>query len=244
MSGSQEGKNRRWRVEDDRHVGTPVDGGSAVLSITVSRDGKWVVSGTISGLVTVWNAESHSKVTEWKAHNNEVWAVDVSRDETIATGSKGRTLCIYSAPSNATTTWLRSRFHQMDASSSLPRGNTTLSWSTAVRTAVSSSSSQSQLARLYPSPGPAIASDYLSYLTTATSAVSTCPPGPLSRNGPFTVVTTQGASHWQATACSLQPPQVHQSHSGTLRRTSESGLSSSRLPCDWWRHDNHPFATP
>ena len=97
LSGSQEGKIRRWRVEDGKQVGTPMDGGSAVLSIAVSRDGKWVVSGMDSGLVTVWNAESHSKVTEWKAHNNEVWVVDVSPDGTrIATGSKGHTLCVWS----------------------------------------------------------------------------------------------------------------------------------------------------
>ena len=47
LSGSREGKIRRWRVEDGKEVGTPMDAGSAVLSIAVSRDGKWVVSGAL-----------------------------------------------------------------------------------------------------------------------------------------------------------------------------------------------------
>ena len=55
-----------WRVEDGQG-GTPMDAGSPVLNLAVSQDGKWVVSGTESGQVTVWNAESHSKVAEWEA---------------------------------------------------------------------------------------------------------------------------------------------------------------------------------
>jgi len=96
LSGSKAGKIRRWRIEDGREVGTPMDLGSAVLSIAVSRDGKWIVSGTKSGWVTVWNAESHSKMTEFRAHNNSVRA-DVSLDATkIATGSKDNTACVWS----------------------------------------------------------------------------------------------------------------------------------------------------
>ena len=71
--------------------------GSPVFNITVSRDGKWIVSGTCSGLVTVWNAETHSKVTEFKAHGGWVRAVDVSPDATkIATGSDDHTACVWS----------------------------------------------------------------------------------------------------------------------------------------------------
>jgi WD40 repeat protein len=46
-----------------------MDAGGRVFGIAVSKDEKWVVSGTDSGLVTIWNAESHSKVIEFKAHN-------------------------------------------------------------------------------------------------------------------------------------------------------------------------------
>ena len=97
MSGSMEGKIRRWRVENGQEVETPMDAGSPILCIAVSRNGKCVVSGTESGLVTVWNAESHSKVTEWKAHDKWVQAVDISPDGTkIATGSYDQTVCVWS----------------------------------------------------------------------------------------------------------------------------------------------------
>ncbi|KAF8547368.1 hypothetical protein OG21DRAFT_1490282 [Imleria badia] len=71
--------------------------GSVVGNVAASRDGKKVVSGTWSGLVTVWNAENHEKVTEFKAHSNWVRAVDVSPDGTrIATGSQDSTACVWS----------------------------------------------------------------------------------------------------------------------------------------------------
>ena len=98
VSGGKEGKIRRWRVEDGREVGMPMDARSPVRNIAVSQEGKWVVSGTNSGLVTVWNTENHSKVTEWKAHNDAVNAVDVSPDGTrVATGSHDKTVSVWSA---------------------------------------------------------------------------------------------------------------------------------------------------
>ena len=77
-----------------------MDGGSPVYAIAASRDGKWIMSGTIRGLVTVWNAESNSKVTEVRRHSNRrpgVCAVDVSPDGSrIATGSDDYTVCVWS----------------------------------------------------------------------------------------------------------------------------------------------------
>ena len=74
-----------------------MDAGSCVFNIAVSRDGKWIASGTMAGQVTVWNAETHSKVTEFKAHSDWVRAVDISPDATkIATGSKDFTVCVWS----------------------------------------------------------------------------------------------------------------------------------------------------
>ena len=99
VGGGNEGKIRRWRVEDGEEVGMPIDAGSPVVSIAVSRDGKWIVSGTESGLVTVWNVETHEKLTELREYKNRVKAVDVSpaRDGTrIATGSDDKTVCVWS----------------------------------------------------------------------------------------------------------------------------------------------------
>ena len=73
-----------------------MDAGSSVCAIAVSKDGKWVVSGS-DRLVTVWNVQNHSKVTEWKAHDRWVCRVDVSPDGTrIATVSDDGTLCVWS----------------------------------------------------------------------------------------------------------------------------------------------------
>ena len=41
LSGDRQGKVRRWRVENGREVGTPMDAGGPILSITVSQDEKW-----------------------------------------------------------------------------------------------------------------------------------------------------------------------------------------------------------
>jgi len=97
VSGGEEGEIRRWRIEDGKEVGTPMDARSRVVNIAVSRDGKVIVSGTKSGLVTVWNVESHSKVVELKAHDVSINAVDISPDATkVATGSDDRTACVWS----------------------------------------------------------------------------------------------------------------------------------------------------
>ena len=74
-----------------------MDAGGIVWNIAASRNGKWIISWTESGQVTVWNAESHEKVTDFKAHSNCIRAVDVSPDGTrIATGSDDKTVCVWS----------------------------------------------------------------------------------------------------------------------------------------------------
>ena len=98
VSGGQEGKIRRWRTEDGKEVGTPMDAGNAVYNLAVSRDGKWIVSGTGSGELAVWDVQSQKKVTEWKGHDQWVRGVDISPDGTrIATGSGSDfTVCVWS----------------------------------------------------------------------------------------------------------------------------------------------------
>ena len=97
MSGGKEGKIRRWRAEDGMEVGTPMDAGSVVCNLAVSRDGKWIVSGTGSGELAVWDAQTHKKVTGWKGHSGGVHAVDISPDGTrIATGSDDCAACVWS----------------------------------------------------------------------------------------------------------------------------------------------------
>ena len=98
VSAGEHGWIHRWRVEDgELEDGATPRAENGVRSIAVSRDGKWFVSGTESGWVTVWNEESRSKATEWKAHNDWVRSVDVSPDSMkIATGSDDCRACVWS----------------------------------------------------------------------------------------------------------------------------------------------------
>jgi WD40 repeat protein len=130
------GKIRRWRVEDGREVGTPMDAERPVFNIAVSQDEKWVVSGTDSGLVTVWNAESYSKVSEWQAHSNWVRAVDVSPDGTrIVTGSRDKTVCVWSLSSGERLLGPFKHFNTMAAVKFSPNGRliATATWNHDVR---------------------------------------------------------------------------------------------------------------
>lgn len=75
-----------------------MDTGSGIMTIATSRNGKWIVSGTESGQVAVWNATSHKKATEFTGHPAHwVYAVDISPDATkIATGSDDGTARVWS----------------------------------------------------------------------------------------------------------------------------------------------------
>jgi len=147
---------RRWRIEDGKEVGTPMDAEGDVLDIAVSRNGKRIVSGTTAGQVAVWNAESRSKlVTRFNAHDGHVRAVDVSPDATkIVTGSSDNTASGRSrlaencwAPCNTTTSWWQQSFHPTAAKSRLSRGTATPSGSMTVGRAASSSIFQSGSSR-------------------------------------------------------------------------------------------------
>ena len=130
------GKIRRWRVEDGREVGTPMDAERPVFNIAVSQDEKWVVSGTDSGLVTVWNTESYSKVSEWQAHSNWVRAVDVSPDGTrIATGSRDKTVCVWALSTGERLLGPFKHFNTMAAVKFSPNGRliATATWNHDVR---------------------------------------------------------------------------------------------------------------
>lgn len=66
---------------DGQEVETTMNVGSPVLNIAVSRNGKWVASGTDNGVMIIWSSESHEKAAEFQGHNNPVWAMDISPDE-------------------------------------------------------------------------------------------------------------------------------------------------------------------
>ena len=77
---------RRWRVADGQELGKQT--GMNLNAISVSKDEKWVVCGTMSG-ASVWDAELREKVVEVE-NGKYVFSVDVAPDCTkFATGRSG-----------------------------------------------------------------------------------------------------------------------------------------------------------
>ena len=90
---------RRWRLADAQEVGKQT--GSAVLAISVSRDHRWIVAGTMEG-ASVWDGEMREQVFVVEG-GKIVDAVDVSSDSTrFATGTR-----VYEASIWSITTGLR-----------------------------------------------------------------------------------------------------------------------------------------
>ena len=97
VSGGEEGKIRRWRTEDGKQVGKPMDAGSAVYNLAVSRNGKWIVGGMDNGKLAVWDAEDCRRLSGWRGHKDWVHAVDISPDgKRIASGSSDKTASVWS----------------------------------------------------------------------------------------------------------------------------------------------------
>ena len=83
LGGSREGV-RRWQLADGREVGRQMD--MDMYAISVSKDCKWIVCGTMRG-ASVWDGEMHHKVMDVEG-TNVVCAVDVSPDSRwFATGT-------------------------------------------------------------------------------------------------------------------------------------------------------------
>ena len=83
LSGNEYGI-QRWRLEDGQEVGRQT--GMKLRAISVSRDGKWIVCGTVKG-ASVWDSRMHAKVIDVEGVNGVV-AVDVSPDSArFATGT-------------------------------------------------------------------------------------------------------------------------------------------------------------
>ncbi|KIK21809.1 hypothetical protein PISMIDRAFT_79380, partial [Pisolithus microcarpus 441] len=76
------GDIRRWRIEDGQQQGQTLNAGDPILSIAVSQDGRWIVSGDRGKKATVWNAATHERVSDTECESAEygIFAVDISSD--------------------------------------------------------------------------------------------------------------------------------------------------------------------
>ncbi|KIK11438.1 hypothetical protein PISMIDRAFT_122720, partial [Pisolithus microcarpus 441] len=70
---------RRRKIENRQQQGPTIRGGFTTLSVAVSQDGRWIVSGDAGGMV-VWDASTHKKVHEFTEYLTVVTAVDISSD--------------------------------------------------------------------------------------------------------------------------------------------------------------------
>ncbi|KIK12112.1 hypothetical protein PISMIDRAFT_121432, partial [Pisolithus microcarpus 441] len=77
VTGDENGGIRRWRIEGGQQQGQTMQAGRRVHSITVSQDGRWIVSGDLGHKAILWNAATHEKVLDI-THNNSVNGVDIS----------------------------------------------------------------------------------------------------------------------------------------------------------------------
>jgi WD40 repeat protein len=93
ISGPGGGGVRVWRVDAGKEMATVDAKDASVLSLAVSKDGKWIAAGTGRGDVFVWNAKTYENVF-WnrltEAYRN---IVDFSPDSTrlVSAASHNRT---------------------------------------------------------------------------------------------------------------------------------------------------------
>lgn len=83
-------------IEDGKEVEAPFQlrrlsesqRGSSLLSVRFSPDGKYFAVGAANGEVVVWNAHSRGELFNWRAHESDIVALDISTDrQWLATGA-------------------------------------------------------------------------------------------------------------------------------------------------------------
>jgi sterol desaturase/sphingolipid hydroxylase (fatty acid hydroxylase superfamily) len=94
----------RMRAEAARHARQlDLVRGTAVLSVVVTGDGNWAVSGNEDGTVKVWDAGTGKEVRTLKGHARAVRGVAISADgRSLVSGSYDKTVKVWDALSGGT----------------------------------------------------------------------------------------------------------------------------------------------
>ncbi|KAI6030212.1 hypothetical protein EDC04DRAFT_104815 [Pisolithus marmoratus] len=100
VAGHFGGGIRRWKIKDGQQHGPTMQTGSGILSIVVSQDGRWMVTGDWEGKVVIWNVATHDKAFVLKEHGDHVLAVDISSDCTRIAAVGGGTARIFTTTSD------------------------------------------------------------------------------------------------------------------------------------------------
>ena len=90
-----------WLLDIARHeeIGHLKGQSGIIISVSFSRDGKHVASGSSDGSVTLWDVELRSQLMTWRDHPGWVWHVEFSPDgKTLASGCSQGILCLRRAP--------------------------------------------------------------------------------------------------------------------------------------------------
>ena len=98
LSGGQGGV-QVWRVEDGTQVARMETG--LVMCLAVSKDDRWIATGTWMGEISVWDAETHEQVFEHKPSDDShaINGVDFSPDSTrFVSASDNKTATIWDIP--------------------------------------------------------------------------------------------------------------------------------------------------
>lgn len=99
IAGDDKGGIRRWKVKDGEQQGPTMQASGGVLSVVISPNSRWLVTGDRGTQVIVWNAATHEKVLEFADFQHLVWAVDISSDSTRTIAGDGHVAQIFSITS-------------------------------------------------------------------------------------------------------------------------------------------------
>lgn len=100
LIGGDDVELRQWNVSTGEVMRIFPQPSGSVQSITISKDGKWLVSGHADHKIDLWNLKTGERLRTFNAHTDEVLAVALSPDgNTLISGSRDKTIKLWNLQS-------------------------------------------------------------------------------------------------------------------------------------------------